>query len=280
MSRYPDNPRPASPYPYRFNRPLISGGPEWVMQSRALTRYDLMECDLHYAGKTWAEIEVLAAFFRSVGGAAGRFTYVDFNGVGTIGGSDPGVPWADLFVRQGTGSGTGPWDLPTFSINEAMAFVSSAIVAPGAFIVAPSSMVGIATGSTLNVANLDGTAYEQIVVTAAYSSSFLATYANAHTSPWCINPPVVYENGVAKVTEWNTTTPASGHYGVKAGTGTDGVDSLYAGTATPDGVIVSISATCRRALRRAHFVQPKRQFTYQVPMSYLGDTFSIAEVRT
>jgi hypothetical protein len=279
MSRYPDSPRPASPYPFRFNRPYIAGGPEWVMQARALTRYDLLECDLNYRGKSWAEIEVIAAFFRSVDGAAGRFTFVDFNGIGIIGGSDPGVPWKSLFVRQGTGSGTGPWDLPTFSINEAMSFVSS-IVFPGPTTVNPSSMDGIVPGVTLDVANLDGTAFEQIVVTSVGGSSFTATYAIAKTSPWCINPPVVYENGVQKITEWNTTTPAAGHYGVKPGTGTDGLDSLYAGTATADGVIVSISATCRRAMRHAHFVAPKRGFSLNVPVNYFGDVVTIAEVRT
>jgi hypothetical protein len=210
MSRYPDTPRPISPYPFRNNRPFVAGGPEWAPQSRNLTRFGLAEADLSYRGKSWADIQTLYKFFDSVG-PGGRFTFVDFNGIGVVGGTDPGVPWVGLFVAQGDGIATS-WDAPTYGI----------VVSPA---------------------------------------------------------PVVYENGSAKTTDWNTTTPAAGHYGLKVGTGTDGVDKIYAGTAPASGVIVTIDATCRRAFRRAKYVAAKSAFVYNVPQNYYADSVTIIEVR-
>lgn len=280
MSRYPDMPRPAAPYPFRVNRPFVSGGPDWTMQGRALTRFGLLECDLNYRGKSWAEISVLQAFYESVNGAAGRFTFVDFNGIGPIGGSDPGVPWKDLFVVQGDGAADGPWDMPTYGIQQSMTTVAATATSGSPILITPDSMAGIKDGVTLTIANADGTNSEVITASLVSTTSFQATLTSNKAVNWLINPPQVYENGVAKITEWNTTTPAAGHYGVKAGTGTDGLDSLYAGTAPGNGVIVTVSAMCRRAMRSARFVNAKRGFVYGVPENYQGDVVTIAEVRT
>jgi hypothetical protein len=276
--RYPDIPRPAAPYPYRNNRPFVAGGSEWVMQARGLTRFPLLECDLTYRAKTWAQLSILQAFFDSVNGAAGRFTFVDFNGIGPIGGTDPGVPWRGLYVTQGDGVTTS-WDLPTYAIKEYMAQSTTPVVGAGAATVFGIPMDGIIVGVLLDCANTDGTHPETVTVDALVSgTSFTATFATTKSSTWLINPPIVYEDGVAKIVEWNTTTPAAGHYGVKPGTGTDGLDKLYAGTAPADGTIVTINATCRRAMRRARFVAAKRAYTYNVPQNYVGETFTIAEV--
>lgn len=277
MSLYPQIPRPAAPYPFRINRPAIAGGSEWVMQSRALTRFDLLECDLTYRAKTWAQIQVIHAFFNSVRGAAGRFTFIDFNGVGVIGGTDPGVPWKDLFVRQGDGTGTGPWDLPTYAIKQSMTTVTGTVTAGAGVVVTPASMSGIVLGCTLTAVNADGTNGEEVTVTAVSTTTFTATFASNKAANWLINAPLVYENGVAKTTKWNNNAPGAGNYGIKVGVGTDGVDGLYAGTSTADGVIVTISAMCRRAMRRARFVAPKAVYTYNVPGNLAIESFTIAE---
>jgi hypothetical protein len=278
MSRFPDTPRPTAPYPWRENRPFVAGGSEWVMQARALTRFGLLECDLMYRGKSWSELQVLSAFFNSVNGAAGRFTFVDFNGVGTIGGTDPGVPWKDLFVRQGTGSGNGPWDLPTYSIKQQMTTVAGTVTAGAGVVVTPASMSGISLGCSLTAVNADGTNGEEVTVTALSATTFTATFVSNKAANWLVNAPLVYENGVAKTTLWNTTSPGAGNYGIKLGTGTDGIDSLYAGTSTPSGVIVTISAMCRRVARRARFVAAKRAYAYNVPSNLSVESFTIAEV--
>src|ERR1035437_2065696 len=116
MARYPDDPRPHTGYAFRSNWPTVRGGPEWAPQSRALTRFGLAEADLNYEAKAWAQIKTLYDFFESVNGSAGRFPFVDFNVIGPIGGTDPGVAWSRLYVAKGTGAaGTG--DLPTFGLK-------------------------------------------------------------------------------------------------------------------------------------------------------------------
>ena len=214
MARYPDNPRPISPYNFRSNRPSVGGGPEWAPQNRALTRFGLAEADVTYRGKSWAQVMTLYNFFESVDGDAGRFTFVDFNGIGPIGGTDPGVAWSGLYVAKGTGA-VGTWDLPTFGLK---------------------------------------------------------------TSP----APVVYENGAAKTTAvWvsGSTTPAAGTYLIIPGTGTDGVDTLKAGTDPASTVIVTIDATCRRAMRQAKFTASKNPFVLNVPANYYQGLLTIVEVR-
>lgn len=278
MSLFPQMPRPNSPYPFRQNRPFVAGGSEWVMQARALTRFGLGEADLNYRAKSWAEMSVIHAFFDSVNGAAGRFTFIDFNGVGTIGGTDPGVPWFNLFVRQGTGSGTGPWDLPTYSLKQQMTTVTGTVGGAGAATVTPASMSGITLGVQLTAVNADGTSGEVVTVTAITATQFTATFASAKAANWLVNAPLVLENGVAKTTKWNNNAPGAGNYGVKVGTGTDGVDSLYAGTATADGVIVTVHGMCRRAFRRARFIAARTSYSYQVPAVYAVDNFTVAEV--
>lgn len=116
MAKFPDLPRPNSGYIFRSNWPTVGGGPEWAPQNRALTMFGLAEADLAYTAKTWAQIQVLYNFFESVNGSAGRFTFVDFNGIGPIGQPDPGVAWNHLFVAKGDGV-TVTWDLPTFGMK-------------------------------------------------------------------------------------------------------------------------------------------------------------------
>lgn len=214
MARFPDSPRPLSPYNFRSNRPFIAGGPAWAPESRSLTRFGLAEADLDYKGKSWADMQTVYSFFESVGGPGGRFTFVDFNGIGPIGGADPGVPWTGLYVAVGDGAAA-TWDAPTFATQASPA-------------------------------------------------------------------PVVYENSVAKTTAiWTSgsTTPAAGAYFLIPGAGTDGVDTINAGTAPTAGVIVTIDATCRRAMRRACFTTQKSPFVYNVPANYYIGTLTIVEVR-
>ena len=84
---YPQWPRPISPHPFRNIRPFVLGGPVWAPQTRALTVFGLLECDLSYKGRSFADVMNLWKFYEDVSGAAGRFTYVDFNGVGLPGGA-------------------------------------------------------------------------------------------------------------------------------------------------------------------------------------------------
>jgi hypothetical protein len=144
-------------------------------------------------------------FFDSVGGPAGRFVFVDFNGI-----DQGGIPWT-LFVAQGDGVATA-WDAPTFGI----------VASPA---------------------------------------------------------PIVYANGIAATTVWDSATPAGGQYGVKPGTGTDGLDKIHAGTAPAIGAIVTIFGTCRRAFRKAMFTNPKNPFSLDVPNVYGQPGVTIVEVR-
>jgi hypothetical protein len=94
--------------------------------------------------------------------------------------------------------------------------------------------------------------------------------------------PVVYENGTAKTTAvWvsGSTTPSAGTYLIIPGTGTDGVDTLKAGTAPASTVILTIDATCRRAFRRAKFTNVKNPFTWDPPEMSTAGPVTIVEVR-
>jgi hypothetical protein len=225
MALYPSDPRPETPYNFRVARPFVIGGPQWAPQMRGLTRFNLLEVDLLYHGKSWAQIKTLYDFWESVDGCAGRFTFVDFNGIGPIGsgGPDPGTPWSGLYVAKGDAVAS-TWDLPTYAI------------------VAGSS-------------------------------------------------PVVYENGSAKTTAiWTsgTTTPTAGTYLIIPGTGTDGVDTLKAGTVPASTVIITIDATCRRAMRRACFSMGvggattypgQNPFVLNVASNYYQGPLTIVELR-
>lgn len=279
MSRYPDTPRPIVPYPFRNNRPAVSGGPDWTAQSRALTRFGLGECDLTYRGKTWAQVAQIYSFFDSIGGSAGRFTFVDFNGAGVVGGSDPGVPWKALFVVQGDGSAAGPWDMPTYAIQASQTTVASGLTAGAGVVVTPASMSGIVSGCSLTAVNADGTNGEEVAVTSATATTFTATFTADKASSWLINAPLVFENGVAKQTVIASGIPGSEPYSIKVGYGTDGVDALYAFVAPADGVIVTVSALCRRAFRRARVTNAKAAFSYNNVGNYSGDVITITEVR-
>lgn len=217
---YPQTPRPVAPYAFRNIRPFVQGGPVWSPQTRALTVFGLLECDLSYRGRSATDFMALWKFYEDVNGAAGRFTFIDFNGIAVPGGTDPGVLWEGLFVAQGDGTTTS-WDAPTYH-----------------------------------------------TVTGTYTIT---------DTLW--NTPLVLENGVPFTTEYDTTTPASGHYGFKPGTGTDGVDKIYAHTAPAVGVIVTVVAQCRRALRRARFTADRNPFSMQVAGNYQQGSLTIQEVR-
>ena len=282
--RYPDSPRPVSPYPFRNNRPFVLGGPDWAPQSRALTVFGLFECDLTYKGRTPSDVLQLYNFYDSIGGAAGRFTFVDFNGAGPVGGVDPGMLWSALYVGTADGA-TGSWDAPTFGAKASTTTVVASLVA-GTRTVTPVSMAGIwnpanystGVGTVLTIVNSDGTAGELVTVTAVTATTFTAIFANNHGANFLVNAPIVFENGVAKTTAI-TGSPGAGTYGLVAGTGTDGVDTIVAGTDPTAGVIVTVAAMCRRALRRARFTTPKQPFVLNVPQNYQQDLVTIVEVR-
>jgi hypothetical protein len=243
--------------------------------------FGLAECDLSYRGRAWGDIMVLYNFFEAVRGPGGRFTFVDFNGIGTIGGTDPGVPWSQLFVAQGTGAATS-WDLPTYAIKQQMTTVAASISA-GQRSVVPASMKGITLGMTLTAQNADNTSGEVVTVTALTTTQFTATFANAHSSNWLVHAPIVFDNGVAQPTVYYPGTGdiviGPGAYLVIPGNGTDGVDSLLAGTAPASGHIITISGMCRRAFRRARFGNAKNPYVYNVPNNFEGGSVTILEVR-
>jgi hypothetical protein len=231
---------------------------------------------MNYKAKTWAQIKTLYDFFESVNGSAGRFTFVDFNGIGPIGGTDPGVAWSGLYVAKGTGA-IGTWDLPTFAIKSSATTVVASLSA-GTQTVTPVSIAGIIVGGSLTAVNADGTSGEVVMVTAITATTFTAVFTNSHTANWLLNAPLVYENGVAKTTAF-TGAPGAGTYGIVAGTGTDGVDTLNAGTDPASTVIVTIDATCRRAMRRAKFTNVKNPFLLDVPANYSAGPVNVVEVR-
>lgn len=125
MSRFPDTVRPQAPAAGGYERPVVTGGPRWRPQSRNLTRYNLMKWDLTYRLLSWTDAKTLYDFWESVGGAGGTFSFADFNGIGPIGGSDPGVPWTGLYVAKGDGV-TVNWNLPTFGLQSSPAPVVKA----------------------------------------------------------------------------------------------------------------------------------------------------------
>lgn len=276
MALYPQLPRPVSPYPFKNIRPSVSGGPLWSPQTRYLTRYGLLTCDVAYKGRSFADILTLWNFFETVGGQAGRFTFVDFNGIGPIGGSDPGVPWSGLYVAKGDGVTT-TWDLPSYAGQADLTSVVASLTA-GTRTVTPLSMSGIVVGATLTAMNADGSNYEVVTVTATTQTTFTAVFAQAKASNWLVHAPLVFDNGTA-VTTYVSPSPGPGVYGVVFGAGTDGVDQLKAGTAPASGHILTVALQCRRALRRAKFVADVNPFVYNVPTNYEGQTVTIQEVR-
>jgi hypothetical protein len=145
-------------------------------------------------------------FFDSVRGPAGRFTFVDFNGI-----DEGGLLWT-LFVTQGDGVAV-TWDLPTFGI--------------------------------------------------------------------AVSPlPRIFEDGIEKTVEVYTdaVNPAI-NYHVHVGGGTDGLDTLLAQNAPAAGKIVTITAKCRRAFRKAMFVNAKNPFSVDTPATYAQAGVTIVEVR-
>lgn len=359
---YPQTPRPASPYPFRNIRPVVKGGPVWSPQSRALTVYGLLECDINYRGRSFDDVMVLWNFYESVGGSAGRFTFIDFNGIGMPGGSDPGAPWRGLFVAQTDGYAVS-WDMPTYGARAYVTTIAAAITA-GTRTVTPASMDGIKVGSILTVSNSNHTICQVVTVTAVTSTTFTAVFTYSLSGGSIVQCPLAFENGIAKETEIVSGSPDPFiGYHITAGGGTDGVDLLtylipstvatapspaLSGTAlivaagtgvnfpTPSfyanvwpagaapsaanvetvqvtgittdtftivrhqngtsarsilvgdniavvppttGTIISTSAMCRRALRRATFLSDRNPFVYNVPANYEQQTVTIQEVR-
>lgn len=273
---YPQTPRPQAPYQFRNVRPFVAGGPVWAPQSRALTVFGLFTCDLSYKGRSDADMMLLWNFYESVSGAAGRFTFVDFNGVGAVGGSDPGIAWGNLFVAQGDGVATS-WDLPTYALRADLTMVVGSLSA-GSRTVTPVSMTGIRLGSVLTAMNADASNPEIVTVTATTNATFTATFASAKAANWLVHAPLVLDNGVVQTT-FITGSPGPGTYGVVVGAGTDGVDQLKAGTAPTSGHIITVYGQCRRALRRAHFLADTNPFILNVPLNYEQSTVTVQEVR-
>ena len=274
---YPQTPRPIAPYSFRNIRPYVSGGPVWSPQSRALTVFGLLECDLSYRGRSAADMVALWKFYDDVQGAAGRFTFIDFNGIGVPGGSDPGIAWPSLFVAQGDGVTT-TWDLPCYATKSSLTQVVGTVTAGAGRVVTPLSMTGIVVGTVLTAMNADASSPEVITVTAVTSATFTATFASNKAANWLIQAPLVFENGAIRTT-FISGSPGAGTYGVVMGAGTDGVDQLKAGTAPASGVIVTVAAQCRRALRRAKFTADRNPFSMQVAGNYQQGSLTVQEVR-
>jgi Phage gp6-like head-tail connector protein len=74
----------------------------------------------------------------------------------------------------------------TFQAGYGPVTTVTAAVAAGAQTVTPASMAGISVGQLLTV-DPDTPVAEKVTVTAATSTTFTATFANAHTGGWTIN---------------------------------------------------------------------------------------------
>ena len=121
MARFPDSPAPQGgsqkPYPFAIDRPTVGGGPRWALRTMALTRGELFSADLSYVALTWTKVQTLLAFWNSVGGPNGTFSFADFNGFEYGASPSPGVDWTDLYVGKGTGVQK-VWTLPTFELKQ------------------------------------------------------------------------------------------------------------------------------------------------------------------
>jgi hypothetical protein len=296
MSLYPSDPRPISPYNFRINWPTVGGGPEWAPQDRALTRFGLCEADVSYRGKSWAQITTLRNFYESVHGASGRFTFADFNGIGSIGGTDPGVPWSGLFIAKGN-SVTLIWDLPTFGlVNDSVLKVyqngsertrdvytttpdtsKNYHVKIGAGTDGVDQMTAQASITSVATAPSPATTGTSLVVHAGDGAGFQSTPFYAVIWPaGSPQPTTTYEivHVTGRITDTLTT--------VRAQLGTT-ARSVIVGdqiAVPPAGdVILTIDATCRRAFRRAKFLQAKNPFVLNVVANYYQGPVTILEVR-
>jgi hypothetical protein len=313
MARYPDVPRPISPYTFRIGRPFIGGGPSWAPQNRGLTRFNLCEADLSYRGKSWTDIMILYNFWESVHGCAGRFTFVDFNGIGPLGGSDPGVSWAGLFVAKADGI-TLAWDLPTFGISTVWYVVGdtaypteieeNGVAKTTSFVTTtPDSTkkynikVGAGTDgvdlvtataslSTVATAPIPATSGTSLVVHAGDGAGFPSTPFNAIVWPTAVAPTAANAE-IVSVTTRSTDTLTIARAVAPAYVRTIIVGDQIA-VPPAASVIVTVSATCRRAFRRARFSEGvggptsypgQNPFTYNVPANYYQGPLTIVEVR-
>jgi hypothetical protein len=297
MSLYPSDPRPISPYPFRTNRPTVGGGPEWAPQDRALTRFGLGEADVSYRGKSWAQIMTLYNFFESVHGAAGRFTFADFNGVGPLGGgTDPGVPWSGLFVAKADGI-TLTWDLPTYSLASGPApvvYENGSVKTSAIYTGTPSRTTPyniklgagtdgvdqVTAGASLTTVapTAPGLAGTSIAVPTGMGAAFLATPFYATVWPTAVAPSALN----AEIILVNTRVSDILTVVVRAQRGTVARNIIVGDqiAVAPDPtVVITIDGTCRRAFRRAKFLQTKNPFVLNVPANYYQGPVTILEVR-
>jgi len=274
----------------------VTGGPDWAPQSRALTRFNLVEADLIYKAKSFSEVKTLYDFFENVRGASGRFTFADFNGIGPIGGADPGVAWASLFVASGDGIAL-EWDLPTFALVASPAPVVYAnAVAQTSDIYTTSwddtkafhIKVGAGTdgvdlltaeGAITAVATAPSpaTSGTSLVVAAGKGARFAAAPFYANLWPTAVDPSAAnVETVQVTAVVADTLTIVRAQNGTTARTVVVG-DQI----AVPplSSVILTVDATCRRALRRARFLATKNPFLYEVPAIYSYGPVTIVEVR-
>jgi hypothetical protein len=126
------------------------------------------------------------------------------------------------------------------------------------------------------------------VTVLAWTSLFVVQGDGVDDGPWDLptfaiaaSPaPVVYENGVVKTSEiYTTSTNPTFDYHIKVGAGTDSGDQITPQTATGNGVIVTIDATCRRFFRKAKYANPKNPFSFDVPDIHDQGPVTILEVR-
>jgi hypothetical protein len=296
MALYPDSPRPNTGYAFRSNHPVVTGGPEWAPQSRPLTRFGLVEADMNYRAKSWAQIKTLYDFFESVDGSAGRFTFVDFNGAGPVGGTDPGVAWSALYVAKGDAL-TLAWDLPTFGLRASPAPVvyengsvktndiytstwddtKAYHIKVGAGTDGVDLLTAESAITTVATAPSPATTGTSLVVAAGKGARFPGTPFYANVWPTAVAPTLLNIETVQVTTvSTDTLTIVRHQNGTSARSIVVGDQIAVPPLST---VIITIDATCRRAMRRAKFVNVKNPFLLDVPALYSAGPVNVVEVR-
>ena len=104
----------------------------------------------------------------------------------------------------------------------------------------------------------------------------LQTTLNSDTPPH-LTDPVVKVAGVTKaaLTLYPTTTGADGY--VRVGGGTDGLDKIHFASAPASSALITIDATCRRAMRVAKFSTDEFPFQTRNPANLQGGVVTIVE---
>jgi len=251
-----------------------------------------MEVDLFYECLTdadWAtEMRVLYDFFESVRGSAGRFTFADFNGF-DLGGR----AWPALFVAKGNALAL-EWDLPTYALAASPAPVvyengvskTSDIymttwddtkayhIKVGAGTDGVDLLTAEAAITTVATAPSPASSGTSLIVAAGKGARFPAAPFYANVWPTAVDPTEANIETVqvtAVVTDTLTIVRGTPARSIVVG------DQI----AVPPlaTVIITIDATCRRAFRRAKFLNVKNPFVWDPPEMSTQGPVTILEVR-